>query len=319
MDVDERIRGLLEQYPSPPAGDGRALYERGRRRRRTRRVTSVAAGALVVAAIAVAGVQLGSTDELPMPVIGGLPELDEVPARSPACAQLATDTAEVVVEVAEHAVGQAGGLPGEVVATEHDDVWELAGQLAAGDPQLEAAVTDLAARRQQHGCELGFAYPEVAERTRQQVERHRETLATGTDAETHAAMNLLVVLAAEFAPPTDRQPVPDGIPVTFPVHPDAVLVSHAAHDRRATATWQLTGADLEEVSNLYNEWLTEPLPADGWNVPSSEEQRTHHLDGTITGRARLEITGYGTTGHLYIETHQTPDTIEITLNLEHDR
>lgn len=70
---------------------------------------------------------------------------------------------------------------------------------------------------------------------------------------TYATMNLLVVLASEFAPSEAWEPLPDGISVTFPVHPDAQLISHAAHGMSATATWQLAGADLKEVANLYNE------------------------------------------------------------------
>lgn len=314
MNVDERIRQLVDHYPTPPPGDGRALYERGRRRLRTRRLAAVAAGVAVVTLVATTGLQLLSTDEFPTPVIAGLPELDEQPVRSAACVQLAADTAEVVVRVADHAVGQAGGIPGEAFATEHRDVWQLAEQLADGDPPLQAAVAGIAASQQQQACEPGFAYPEVSQRAREEVERHRAAIADDPDPETYATANLLVVLAAEFAPPTVRQPVPDGIPVTFPVHPDAQLVSHSAHNGQASATWELTGTNIEEIANLYHEWLTEPL-AGGWNVVSSDGRRTHQPDGTTTGRARLVIAGYGTSGQLYIDTSETPDVIEISVEL----
>jgi|GEM_PF-3780333 len=314
MDVDERIRELVEHHPAPPAGDGRVLYERGRRRLRTRRLAAAGVSVVVVAVVATAGLQLLPTDEVPTPVIAGLPELDQQPARSAACAQLAADTAEVVVEVAEHAVARAGGIPGDVFAVEHDDVWELAAQLADGDPQLQTAVGDIADDQQQQACEPGFAYPEVSQHARDEVERHRAAIADDPDMQTYATANVLVVLAGEFAPPTVRQPVPEGIPVTFPVHPDAQLVSHAEHEGQATATWQLAGADIEEIANLYHEWLNEPL-AGGWNVVASDGMTTHDPDGTTTGRARLEISGYGTTGQLNIDTMEPPDIIEITIQL----
>jgi hypothetical protein len=120
------------------------------------------------------------------------------------------------------------------------------------------------------------------------------------------------VLAAEFAPSEAREPLPEGIPVTFPVHPGAQLISHAAHDMSATATWQLEGADLAEVANLYHDWLTEPL-AGGWEVVASDSRQTQQPGEATTGRARLEITGYGTTGHVYIETTPPNDLIEITV------
>lgn len=314
MNVDERVRQLLDGYPSPPVGDGRALYQRGRRRLRTRRVATVAASVAVVAVAAGAALQLLPSDELPAPVIMGLPELAEQPVRSPACAELADDTANIVVRVAEHAARQAGGIPGEVFAVEHPDVWQLADQLAAGDPQLQRAVADIAAGQEQQACQPGFAYPELAERARAEVDQQREILAADPDVVTYATVNLLVVLAAEFAPPEATQPIPDGIPATFPVHPDAQLVDHTADDGLATATWQITGTDLEEVANLYHEWLTEPL-AGGWEIVASDGRRTHHPDGTITGRARLEITGYGTAGQVYIDTTEPHDTLEITVEL----
>lgn len=314
MDVDERIRELVEHYPTPAVGDGRSLYERGRRRLRRRRVTVAVASVAVVAVVATVGLQLRPTDEIPTPMITGLPELDERPDRSTACTQLAADTAEVVVEVAGHAVAQAGGIPGAAVAMEHGNVWELATRLADGDPQLQAAVADLDDARQRQACDPGFAYPEVSQRARDEVDRRRAALAEGPDLEAYATANLLVVLAGEFAPPATGQPIADGIPVTFPVHPDAQLISHDEHNGQASATWELTGADIEEIANLYHEWLNEPL-AGGWNVVASDGRRTHHPDGTTTGRARLEITGYGTTGQLNIDTMQPPDVIEITIQL----
>jgi hypothetical protein len=98
----------------------------------------------VVAVATVAGLQLLPPDDVPSPVIAGLPELDEEPGVSAACAQHAADTADVLVLVAEHAARRAGGLPGAALATEHRDVWEFAEALAEGDPELQAPVADLA-------------------------------------------------------------------------------------------------------------------------------------------------------------------------------
>jgi hypothetical protein len=149
---------------------------------------------------------------------------------------------------------------------------------------LQAPVADLAQRQRQDGCVDGVAYPGVADRTRTEVDRLRQVFAKDPEPASYATMNLLVVLAAEFAPSEAREPVPAGIPVTFPVHPDGPLVSLAAHDGSAIATWQLQGADLEEVDNLYHEWLTEPLVG-GWEVVASDGRRTQHPDEATTGRA----------------------------------
>lgn len=175
-------------------------------------------------------------------------------------------------------------------------------------------MADLDDTRQRQACEPGFAYPEVSQRARDEVDSRRAALAEGSDLETYATANLLVVLAGEFAPPTASRSIAEGIPLTFPVHPDAQLTDHDEHNGRVRATWELTGADMEEIANLYHEWLNEPL-AGGWNVVGSDGMRTHHPDGSTTGRARLEITGYGTTGQLNIDTMHPPDVIEITLQL----
>jgi hypothetical protein len=312
MDVDDRIRGLLDDYPTPPAGDARTLFQRGRRRRRARRA-GVALGSVAVVAVATAGaLQLLPADEVPTPVIAGLPTLDEAPDASAACTQNATEAAEVLVLVAEHAAGRARGLPGEALADEYRDVWHLAGALAESDPELQARVADLERREQQDDCGDGFAYPQVSDRTRVEVDRLRESYAREPDPTTYAAMNLLVVMAAEFAPSQVREPPPAGIPPTFPVHPDALLISHAAHDRLATATWQLEEADFEEVANLYHQWLSEPL-AGGWEVVASDGRQTQQPGEATTGRARLEVSGYGMIGHVYIETTPPNDRIEVTV------
>lgn len=312
MDVDDRIRHLLDDYPTPPAGDARALFQRGRKRRHARRAGAALASLAVLTVATVAGLQLLPPGDVPTPVIAGLPELDQDPDVSAACAQSAAETAEVLVRVAEHAADQADGIPGHVVATEHRDGWALAEALAEGDPELQAAVTDLAQRERRDDCGDGFAYPQVSERARTEVDGLREAFARQPDQTTYATMNLLVVLAAEFAPSEAREPLPEGIPVTFPVHPDAQLISHAADGMSATATWQLEGADLEEVANLYHDWLTEPL-AGGWEVVASDGRQTQQPGEATTGRARLEITGYGTTGHVDIQTTPANDHLEITV------
>lgn len=314
MDVDDRIRQLLDDYPTTPVGDPRALFQRGRKRRYARRAGAALASVAVLTVATFAGLQLLPPRDAPTPVIAGLPELDQDPEVSAACARSAAETAEVLVRIAEHAADQAGGIPGQVVGTEHRDVWDLAEALAEGDPELQAIVADLAQRERLDDCGDGFAYPEVSERARTEVDRLREAFAEQPDQTTYATMNLLVVLAAELAPSEAREPLPDGIPVTFPVHPNAQLISHAADDMSATATWQLEGADLEEVANLYHEWLTEPL-AGGWEVVASDGRQVQQPGEATTGRARLEITGYGTTGHVYIETTPPNDHIEITVEL----
>jgi hypothetical protein len=60
--------------------------------------------------------------------------------------------------------------------------------------------------------------------------------------------------------------------------------------------------------------LTEPL-AGTWEVVASDGRRNQHPDEATTGRARLQITGYGTTGQVHIETTEPSGLIEITVEL----
>lgn len=67
MDVRDRIVAAVDRVPAPPAGDARAVVERGRRRVRRRRVALGATACLVVATavVGVASIVAGGTDRSP--------------------------------------------------------------------------------------------------------------------------------------------------------------------------------------------------------------------------------------------------------------
>ncbi len=132
-----------------------------------------------------------------------------------------------------------------------------------------------------------------------------------------AVLNLLALLSlAMTAPPTFTTPA--GWPTTFPVHPDADVVSSTPQpDSTLHADWIIVDAgDPAGVVAFYDTHLQQGLPG-RWDSPSAQRQQTQG-NGTpsyantyqVTGpahRGTVTITGPDDDGDIHVRADLQPD------------
>lgn len=227
------------------------------------------------------------------------------PPRS--CDELESEVADLVVDLAEHAARSPAGLPTDALDVEHPDdvdVWEIATALADGSPDLEARVEAVSDAARDAGCPPGWAHDAIDQQVSDRVSG-AEGLRDDYDAEEHTALNLMAILAANFAAPPETYDVPDGFPPQFPVHPGANLsTSERRDDGSVTATWTIENGSLAAVADYYQEGLQE-IRFGGWSVDSSAGGSS----GAGGGRHRFDVAGYGFAGTVTVQADAAGDVI----------
>lgn len=262
------------------------------------------ARSLLVVLVVLLGAACGTSEPVSTPA---------APPRS--CDELESEVADLVVDLAEHAAGSPAGLPPGPLDAEHPDdvdVWEIATALAAGSPDLEARVEAVADAARDAGCPPGWAHDAVDQQVSDRVSAGAERLEDDYDAEEHTTLNLMAILAANFAPPPETYDVPDGFPPEFPVHPGAHLTtSERRDDGSVTATWTIENGSLAAIADYYQAGLQE-IRFGGWSVDSS----TGGSSGEGGGRHSFEIVGYGFAGTVSIRADDDPGDVAVTARLK---
>lgn len=244
------------------------------------------------------------------------------PADTPAgqqvsdCEQLAEETADLIVDVADNATSSGGGLPPAALEADHPDdfdAWDLMESLAEGSSELEGRVEQAASTDERLGCSPEVLHGAVEPRVKDELSWRGERLSEEFDRDEYAAMNLIAIAASAFQPAPSSANVPAGFPEEFPVHPDATLVESGVNeDGSMTATWQVEDA-FGAVADFYLESLQEGRLG-GWDVSRSQRSETENLDGASTGRQRLKVSGYGFSGEVEVVSEDASQiTVKATL------